>query len=289
MLLPFTLCACAGGELGPASPDLHECEPYESTPEVRSIGGTFTEPNDEQFGSFVAPDDLGGGYIEFVMTTGDGDLAPGVIVYTDDTGPAIISGTAQGQDNPLVREGGFAVAPGQQYEFTFTQGINADPANYPVDFTFAWSYVGVDDCYEQNDTPEDAKQVPVGTTIEAYAMAGYTANVILSAEYIDWYKVVIEREASVEAEMTVPPGGYDALHRMRIRFWNEEGSTELANNGGNGGGEVFTTAYDFEPGTYLMSVEVANGEGATWSYDQPVPTHWSTPYNVELREAEPAE
>lgn len=281
-----------GCDSNPVSPELHECEPYESTPVEESITGAFIEPNDRQFGSMVVPEDPGGGYVEFTMTTTDSELAPGVIVQTVETGdavPAILSGTAQGQDDPLVREGGFAVAPGRQYELTFTQGINADPDNYPVEFTFAWSYTGTDDCYEGNDSPADAKQVPVGTTVKAYAMAGYTDNVILSAQYDDWYKVVINRSASVEAEMTVPPAGYGALHRMRIRFWNEDGSTQLANNGGNGGGETFTTAVNLEPGTYLMSVEVASGEGATWSYDDPVPGHWSTPYSVELREAEVAD
>jgi len=44
----------------------------------------------------------GGGYVEFTMTTTDSELASGVIVQTGETGdavPAVISGTAQGQDD----------------------------------------------------------------------------------------------------------------------------------------------------------------------------------------------
>ncbi|MDH3644844.1 MAG: hypothetical protein OES38_22255, partial [Gammaproteobacteria bacterium] len=77
-----------GCDPDPVSPELHECEPYESTPIEESITGTFIEPNDRQFGSLVVRDDPGGGYLEFTMTTTDSELAPGVIVQTGETGDA---------------------------------------------------------------------------------------------------------------------------------------------------------------------------------------------------------
>ena len=123
--------------------------------------------------------------------------------------------------------------------------------------------------------------VPVATTIQAHAMAGHTMNRLTAPTYDDWYRFELNRPANLEAELTAVPGD----HRMRIRFWGEDGVTQLAAGGGNAGGETFTVGYAFGAGAYLMSVEVADAEPADYERDALSPTFWTMPYTVELREA----
>ena len=55
------------------------------------------------------------------------------------------------------------------------------------------------------------------------------------------------------------------------------------------GGETFTTTYTFpSAGTYIMSVEVAEAAAASLNGDSvsSVPGHFTTPYLVDLREAQ---
>lgn len=282
LLVLTTACGDTGGNNDPLSPELHECTPYTATTSSGAITGTYAVANDRTTDRLTSPDDLGGGFFELVLTTGAPELNPGfIITAAGDTAAAIIASTAAGTNDPTTMHGGFSAFPGQTYDIEFTQGANANPGSYPVAFTLDWTFTGTMDCYEGNDTATSAKQVPVGTEIEAFALVGYTANRLIAPEYNDWYKVVLNRDATIEAELTVPPGD----HRMRIRFWEADGTTQLANAGGNAGGETFTASDTLPGGTYLMSVEVADADPAEFHGDDPAPTFWSTPYTVDLREA----
>lgn len=277
----FVACDNIDMESDPLSPDLHECTPYVATIVWDTIIGNYDAANDKPTGSLTALAEAGGGYVEVSLTTESGTLVPGLQVRAvGDPSGAIISSSASGTMNPMEKKAGWSVAPGQSYDLTFTQGVNAPPEEYPVRYTLDWTFTGTMDCYEPNDTAPDAKQVPVGTTIEAFAMAGYTSNFLLAVEYEDWYKIVLNRDSTIEAALTVAPGD----HRMSIKFWEADGTTQLAHNTGNAGGETFTTTATLTAGTYLMSVEVADSEWATWDNDDAPPAFWSAPYQVELRE-----
>ncbi|MDF1564333.1 MAG: hypothetical protein P1V51_14885 [Deltaproteobacteria bacterium] len=278
----ITTTACGGPEeVVPLTDPLHECQSYAPSTVSRAVPGRYLDSNDEQQVILTAPEDLGGGFIELVLTTESPPLSPGFIVRAEgDTAGAIIAANAVGTADPTTMRGGFSAAPGQRYVVVITQGLGAPAGEYPVKFNLDYTFTGTMDCYEGNDSPETAKVVPVATTIQAHAMAGYTANRLTATPYDDWYRFTLNRGAKLEAALVAAPGG----HRMRIRFWGEDGVTQLAAEGGTRGGEIFTVGNTFGLGTFLMSVEVADPEPADWEGDGDAPTFWSMPYTVELRE-----
>ncbi|NOY93529.1 MAG: hypothetical protein GXP55_20285 [Deltaproteobacteria bacterium] len=284
LFLATAACGCATENVSnePLSPELHECVPYTATSSSDTITGAYAVVNDQPIDSLTAPDDPGGGFFELVLTTDNADLSPGFIVTAmgDESG-AIIASTAAGSMDPTTMVGGFSAAPGQVYKIEFTAGQNAPADSYPIAFTLNWTFTGTMDCYEANDTADAARQVPVGTRIEAFSLAGFETNSLPAKPYDDWYKVVLNRAATIESELITPPGD----HRMRIRFWEADGTTQLANAGGSAGGETFTASASLEAGTYLMSVEVGDADYAEFWADREPPSFWRTPYTVDLREA----
>ncbi len=268
-------------EPGPLSPADHECQTYTPTVLTRTLNSRFTDPTDVRTAPIRAASDPGGGFIELSLTTDNPALSPGLIVTVLGGGTgAIIDADAVGTADPTTMRGGFSAAPDQAYELTFTQGLGVAPGDYPVAFTLTWTFTGTLDCYEANDTATEVKQVPVGTTIEAHALTGYTQNSLGAERYDDWYRFVLNRPATIEAALTVPPGD----HRTRIRLWADDGTTALAAGNGAAGGETFSVSLPLGAGTYLLSMEVADPEPATWNREVLSPSFWTEPYTIELRE-----
>lgn len=113
--------------------------------------------------------------------------------------------------------------------------------------------------------------------IEAYAHAGYEANVLVAGEFDDWHTVTLDEPGGLRATLAEPPAG----HRMRIRIYDDPAASPLDGDGGSGTGEVFSAEVaDLEPGLYYVLVQIADREPEAVTGQNPDPQSWSTPYTV---------
>lgn len=257
------------------------CLDYEPTPEGGGLGGSWEAGGDPPRRSFSVPADPGGGYVQIDMSTTEMEVGPRIVVQAaGDPNGSIITLGSLGTDDPQSVSAVFEARAGGDYEFTGDQASSGPTRIYPVEFTASWSFSSLVDCYEPNDTPEDAREISLGVDVEAYAIAGYTRNGQSNEAYDDWYGVRLDAPGVLEAELVQPPGD----HGMGLRIY-EAGSTQAeASALQPEPGARFSVSTDGQvpAGRYLVQVRVVSAaDGAARATD--IPAHFQQPYTLRAR------
>lgn len=267
--------------------EVHECTPYnaESFSDVHIDTLEEESDRDEYPGFFPAVSDPAGGYYVVSIKTDESTIWIDIRKQGDESVGAIINGS-NGTTDDNVRKVAFTAEPGISYNLSLRPFFGY---TFPEQYTISWEYHGIMDCYEPNNTYSEAKFIPKGETIEAFANLnneGYGVQ----ENHMDYYKIVLTESAKIQVELEQSPS--DAF--IDIKFYADEQSSEMlasytpiSGNPDNAetGSLYYKTTGVKDPGTYYVRVRSYWGGSKSVNLDQEgatLPDTWITPYKFNI-------
>ncbi|HET9930593.1 MAG TPA: hypothetical protein VFQ35_07895 [Polyangiaceae bacterium] len=240
------------------------------------LGTSYTAclqgPDDVDVYSFEIPQDSRGGYVTVSINEvgPDGDIS--VSAYTAaDNGRFYKTGS---NTEGAAVYAYFTAKPGAKFYLPVTHYLD-NPKSNP--YTLTVLYHQVPDVYEPNDLRNQAKQIAVGTPVEAYLFAGREySTAIPDEDWLDWYKVDL---VPGTLNVLLSPGANDI--DGNIVLYDPDG-VQIATKGSNTEGsavkltEEITTA-----GTYYLKIspyEAPQAEGDTATVRQ----YFRLPYTLTV-------
>ncbi len=264
-------------------PEINECTPYDASSTSGVISGNWTDSSevDEYIGLLPAVADPAGGFYTITITT-EG-VNPWIDISKSGTDNTVINGSNGGGSN--VRSVAFSTEPGISYDL-YLHPFTYEGGEWPRSYTISWEYTGIMDCYESNDTFGDAKFIPKGETIEAFANWNYEGDGSFE-NYSDIYKVVINEPLKLQFELSQSPSD----NFIYMRFHREDESTIIATTNYVSGdhtipGSLYTQTTDsvLNPGVYYIRTYAYHSghyKADFDSGDSPRDT-WMTPYKFKV-------
>ena len=256
-----------------------DCERYDAS----TLSGSNTgEWRDNQVTGVVIDtvtipeEDRGGGYVE-VDLFGYENFQAGAIARVELGAEVIASSGPTGRAAPT--NVAFAAAPGGSYQIVGVQ--NLDGQNHPIPVTASWSFTSLVDCWEPNDTRDEASRFLLGETVEAYFFAGFSGpRAPQDGELDDWYVVRLE-EAASSAEFLVESLPANKSNRFQVYYEDEErpAGSVLTEAGSDA---VSVTVAPAAAGDYYLRLSEFLVPDAVAARDQPLPDNWSDTYLVEV-------
>lgn len=273
------------GDTGPGDAGAtaaHDCTPYTPTDEAGMSDGRWTEANDEApMHGLTAPADPGGGHFHVTLGGFDGTRVAGQLQIYDG-----IDGTHIGNAVDGTRGAGvsarFTAAPGASYDVRPRQFLNESPASYPIAYVLTWELVPAVDCYEPNDTVEQAKRIPLEERIEAFLLAGFGDDIPSKEEYADLYAIEVAAAGEIVVDFVQVP---DDL-TIEVELLDESRSTVSRwHNAATGGGSLFEQTVMLDAaGTYYVRVTPWLLPDVFVADDEAAPASWTMPYTFEVRQ-----
>jgi len=189
-----------------------QCTPYSATLAGNTFESIWIDTEDIKIfaDEIVIPSDIGGGYVKVTITAYDTIFYIGMDIDGQSSfDPVyIISGTSPQITNTTVshiREAYFSVHPDQKYSIRayVRPYTNSFLDRYPITATVEWEFFSRIDCWEDNDSKEDAKEIHLDDINEAYAIAGHINDQIfpLDPNAQDWYKITIDTPTQLKLEI----------------------------------------------------------------------------------------
>lgn len=264
-----------GGSDGPAPAPDHECARYTPESSTQTIGGTWASQGASNTHDITVPNEAGGGIVE--LSIQGAPAGPKLEALVKGVTPAIIGSAAAGDATATGLS--FEVAGGQSIEIHAISDRNATADQYPLAYTITWKYTGRADCYEPNETREEAKLVPLNVELEAFALDNRKTNYHVAAEHFDWYRFELKEPKKVVFELlSVPSDVAISIHTSDATkkalpgsIAQPMGQPHAANMG------------DLPPGVYFVHVEIADLSAPIGAYQQAAPDHFATPYKFRVR------
>ncbi|MGC4089496.1 MAG: hypothetical protein QM756_16720 [Polyangiaceae bacterium] len=262
-----------GGAGGAATVDVDEAEPNETTSTPMSVGtdasvhATFSAGTDVDYYRVVSPGNAAGGYFEFSIT----DIPQGEFALSVLSG--INFGVVGSTNTATVGQsyfGYWAAAPGETFLFKVTAKAGQV---YPYSYVLNIKYTPAVDPLEPNDTRQTATDLALGVPTQGLLFTGYVANSITTAEYDDWYRVVLAA-GPVTAALTNVPASTNA----KVVLYNSGGTQVLSVPNGTLSADVTLSTSITTPGTYYLVVGANNQPYAFGTATKPgvVPAHFGT-------------
>ncbi len=205
----------------PQVPPGEEMEPNETRDQPNLIAGdipltaTIGHADDiDYFEIRVPSSDQAGGFFAGVLR----DVGPGSLwirIFDADTNLSVVDSTHITVGTSVFFH--WAGAAGKRYHLAVArQPTGAESFGY----TLFVDYTAIDDPFEPNDTRETPAPLALGTTVTAYAYAGFAGDAPVTADYQDWYALqaplaagtVTIRIENVALNQTLRVGLYDVNH-----------------------------------------------------------------------------
>lgn len=254
------------------------CEPQPEEPVSGMDMISFGGPEDEIISATESLSTPAGGYLEATFSPG---LARGALRVFGLGKLDIFNTNEQDPEEPVSLA--ILIAADTPYSLTGTQALTANPDEYPFDVGISWRLTPIPDCWEPNNTREDASAIELGHPITGYINAGQRSGdeALENAEWLDWYRFEVPEPGALVIDMTQVPG--DGL--VRARFSDSEGDQIGAVLEPNDPQSTFTDRVEIDtPGTYWLEInpflrptrEVGDLD------DAQIPSSWTTPYVFEL-------
>lgn len=268
--------------IDPAEPEQHDCSQYEA--DGFSDGRTENWDEFNEFDLYPAllatPSEPGGGYFTFEIGT---QLVPGVSIYSPlGSSGTIFTGSSAGTSDPNTNRMAFLAHPEIAYD------VRVNPAHgsaaFPLEYTMSWSYTPTEDCYEPNNTFQQAKFIPKNETLEAYGISGYVTNYVSSGDEntYDWYKFTTTTESRLR--FTLESCASDLT--VWCKILNSDGSFVNGPPTTISGNTFYVESNGYVPaGTYYVQLELA-GDVAVDLNTRSIPEFWTTPYEFRVEAIE---
>lgn len=269
-------------------PQLNECIDYMPTQVSGNITDDWSVVNetDTFSGLLATPPDPGGGFWQVSVSTG-APATPAVNVFGSDPNAGGVTAGAASVDEQSATAS-FLAYPNQSYTVETTERTNAPTQDYPWDYNLSYSFQSRVDCYEPNDVRQDARWIPSGEPIEAFALAGYgNNNAVVNDAKSDWYRVNVSGP-DLRVELLRSPS--DIRMTMTLFYSGEAVPAPMdfivTEPGGiNQTGRLFylQNIRALEPGTYFLHV-IHDFATRNVAQDTPIPDHWNTKYQLIVSE-----
>lgn len=224
------------------------------------------------FYEITAPNDAAGGLVELQLSNVSTNGLPQVAVIASSDNGSVFSHytTDEGSNLNLW----FTVAAGAKYKLKVDRFAGDEP-RYTYDLNL--KYTKINDSFEPNDVKADAKDIVVGTPIQASASGnGPNGGDLPSKAYEDWYKVALGAGASVVTMSNVPA---DYLCKVTVLdpAGNEVGQNYSTTEGANCKVTLEATA---AAGTYYVNVQPFALSPARANYGTTVPDSQTKQYTL---------
>lgn len=265
--------------------ELHECVPYDAQTFTDSLTDSWTEANEEDTHTFISipASELGGGVV--TITLESPGAGPAISVWESglvEQGASIFTSGA-GVDEVFTAK--FTAYPGKSYTAIIHPSWN--PSSFPSQYTLTWTYEGKMDCYEHNDTWDQAKFVPKNLDIEARVLTGHIENGVGSLDDVtfDWYKFVLDEPSQVQVLVDECPEDIKLTTRIFDEDQNHKlTTTTFITGSGTETGSTYTDLSNdvLNPGTYWLEVHSFFAPQSEVLMDDPDPDHWSSHYNMKV-------
>lgn len=260
-------------------PAFEHCEAPTELTSSGSANGSWPEANVDGEGNSMRIDYPAGGYI--TITHDPGPARGGIQAFG--IGDVPVASTGEDEAGEAVTMSFSAVA-NQPFRLVAEQRASANPDEYPVSWSMSWEEVIIPDCWEPNDTPQDAKLIPFDEMIRGYGNLGLQeGNEFNQEQRSDYFAIDIPSAGDLLLDMTQVPG--DGLLRMNLT--NEAGEAI----GGFAGAEDNDETSPFsalttvdEAGRYYVEVHMFLTPQTQVPDDSNdgLPRSWTTPYQFEL-------
>ena len=269
-------------ECGEQTPDLEvpPCEgspseevepndvPADQTPVClgQSISGYSGE--EEDWFEFEAPTAPYGGVVTVTATPEDQSGRLDVVVRAQSDHGVIVDGPFP--DDGETVELWFSAMPGQRYR------IMVDNHTGSAGYDLAIDWQPTFDCYEPNQTRDEAKAIPLGT-IEALMVAGYVdGDDPDESAFSDWYRLQLDNgEVTVE----VHDGPFDVAHRVRLV---DSDGQEVDDDWTVEDGAAVGFSTDVTAGEYYVQVTAWSGNAPSRGSDDALGDNITRPYALTV-------
>lgn len=265
----------------------NDCKTYQAKSSSGSKNGVWSAPNevDDYPGLLPAVTDPAGGY--YIVTFSCEASTAWIDISVPGDSYPIINGSSAGSSTPQTRKVAFLAHPGVSYDVSVNPFHNGP--SFPEAYTISWEYVGLMDCFENNDEFANAKYVPKNEILEAFANAGLK-NVGPPENRYDWYKVVVGVTSKIKVDILQSPS--DEFMGVAIyRADNSQLTVDRTDVSGNSGshqpGTLYstTTKNTVNPGTYYVRIEADNAADnrvVDFNDGESMPDAWKTPYKFKV-------
>ena len=197
-----------GGGGGGIDPLLHECVSYEPqviTGEINDViaggetwvGQAFTPPADRQTGLLVLT-------LATPAFNPDDDFLMGVSVDGPEIG--INDYEHAPREGQTETSAAIAITPGVEIDMAVTAYSAPPDSSVPV--LAPWVWTETMDCYEPNNTVEQAKHVPTGVQHSAWMISGVGDDPTIE----DWYRFTLTEDSVVRLQVAGPD-------TLPVGFW----------------------------------------------------------------------
>ncbi len=254
------------------------CDPQPEQPLIGMDMVSFGGPDDELVSFTESLSSPAGGYLEATFSPG---LARGVLQVFGSGELDIFNTNEQDPEEPVSLA--ILIAADTTYSLTGVQAQPAAPAEYPFDAAIDWTLTPIPDCWEPNNTMDDASEIALGHPITGYINAGQRSGdeALENDEWLDWYRFEVSEPGGLVLDMTQVPG--DGL--VRARFFDADGNQVGGILEPNDPESTFTDRVEVDAAeTYWLEInpfirpvrEVGDLDDAL------IPPSWTTPYVFEL-------
>jgi hypothetical protein len=205
-----------------------------------------------------------------------------------------------GQEGLVVEDGpadgtkvAFESAPSQTFNI---RALLDSPAGneFPISYLVTWGFSVKPDCYEPNDTSDEAAMIMVGEEVEAYLLQsrGSVAHEPVELneldepvevdEHADWYRFTLANPSALTVDIFQVPS--DVTTRFSLHNATPiaiPGAAWLQPDGETSGSLVLP---QLQAGDYFLSVTADEFDVGSESStnDDPLPDHFTTPYRFQL-------
>ncbi|MCZ2250009.1 MAG: hypothetical protein LC111_14720 [Bacteroidia bacterium] len=262
--------------------DLGECAIYTPTAIVGSKSGTFASGADVVSIPLPATD-VGGGLLEVTISA-----------QTQAMEVAIWLSEGEKKDEARMENavlddqtGTFYVRlhGGKAYE------LRAHATNFRDDrtngYTISWKYEPLVDCYEDNDTRESAKRIPINTPIKAYLHVGIGPDDshLVGPTADDWYTFELTEPKTAQLRVNVP-GDNTAYFSVRnaddVEVTCDDPNFGMGTSATDTAEEMTSCVATLAPGKYWIKGAISNSEYPGTGIGEPVPPSWNTAYTLTV-------